>query len=476
MSSRDPATIVQENFERKIYALYNDDAQPSAPMLPEFDRFEQHSGELARSFVGYHEAVCAGLFSAWRAAAEFATSASTMLHAQYCLLGASIQFGDARACRRDAEFCEFAVSLFVGWCQHWIGDGLSEAMRAPITASHLDDSAIADALEVALRTVIHPSWWLREPALVDAIRPTILIASPITRVGEVRYSATKKLTHQIAAELERSGYLVETPSDFVAPENREVLAPDEFATRAALHRAAIVILFADDGRIGTAITWTLAEELGIPTLILHGPQTDVRAARFPGLETREIVEYHYPDDAVRAVGEFVTVNRRAAMRRAAEIAAYRTLSVDHISVALMSIDPLAFEDSTVSYMFAKFYVADPVNWFQARRGVAVEILRVLQLSGDPSGDIGSASPADAHSGRHGEKVLDKGGGREPLLDDFDGLLQLAEENGWMAGDIYQAWELHIRKLELEDVSQRPINTMTYDAWRAFLRGKGWSMR
>lgn len=447
----------------KVYG--NLDAE-HPPVLPGFEDQHLDAAALARTLLGYRDACAAGLLSVWRAAAEMLGPVCVGLHRERCLANRTPQLHERNGCGREVQCARLILVLFARLCDHWVDGDIGDAVETPLTAPFATESDIIDALEAALRVSLHPPWLSREPIPVSDRLPIVHIASPITRVSRGQYNATQHLTQQLRRELESHGYLVETPSDYVTPANRQHVPADEMLTLTALHRSSLLIVFADGGGFGTAMTWTLAAELGIPALVLHGPGTDVRAARFDGkLFRRTVHEFNSPDQALRAVGDFVAANAAIARRRTWRLAGYRDLDVTSLSHSLLAIDPIAFDGSAVTWEAALMYTNDPVNWFQARPEIVHEILRVL----------GIADKADRVRVEPAHSTAPPPVSHVPSIDDLGGLLTLAEEHGWGPRTIGDALDVLRREVEVTGLSKRPITTMTYDAWVATLKLKGWDV-
>lgn len=476
-------TTVVGYLDKVLDNVYGD-LDGAAPRLPGFEEPSTETKALAVSLLGYRDACAAGLLSVWRAAAEFVGSTSPRLHMQRCRVGAATSRARP-SCLREVSFAGHVVAILARMCDHWWDGDLADALATPILAQRASDAAVADALEANLRVTLHPPWLSRTPLIISERMPTVHIASPITKVGREQYAATRSLTRQLRAELERHDYLVESPSDFVSPDNRHAVPTDEMLTLSALHRASLVIVFADGGGHGTATTWTLAAELGIATLVLHRPDTEVGAARFDGrIFSRTVSAYRTPDEAVRAVGDFIAANAFVARRRTARLAAFRDMDVSHLTRALSAIDPIAFDDSFVTWEAAMMYLSDPVNWFQARPEIAGEIRRVLGARhGVDTGMRTAVAPtydaqpivAEARPQAPISTAAAATGPRaeEPAGHGLLGLLILAEEQGWPPETVSHAWELYRTEPQMTGLSARPVTTMTYDAWVALLRLKGW---
>jgi len=137
------------------------------------------------------------------------------------------------------------------------------------------------------------------------------------------------------------------------------------------------------------------------------------------------------------------------------------MDITHLERALRSVDPIAFDGSTVTWEAARMYVTDPVNWFQARPEVAKEVTRVL---GAPA----LSAVADV-------KGIDHVAGPIPEGNSLFGLLTLAEEKGWPPEVVVEAWDVFRNVVEVGEVSARPVTVMNYDAWIALLTRKGWTL-
>lgn len=448
-------TVIAETYD-------NHSPRDNTPTLPFGSGAEEvfDGGVLAARIRGVIDAAEAGAVTVWRGAAILIGWASTTAHRQFCLGGRSkVRASDKHGCLREVTLAMYLLQYYAPKLHHWIAESAPDCLMAPLdTQAGSDLQGLTDALESELKQGIFPDWNTRELLPVDSRYPIIQIASAITHVSPDTYDEVRRVAVKLQDSLEERDFIVEVPSDYVHVSRRTLVECQEFKTRGGLYQASALIVFADGGGMGTAVTWAIAEECGIPALLLHHPGVDVSAARFGALKNREVAEYSDYESAHEVVFRFLDSKEQGIRARARRLARLRTeLDISHLQHRFQTIDPLAFEVSTISYEMAMFMLADPIRWGQARPFVTEEISRVLGFSAG----VSSAT----------ERTED----RTDLFRAFVGLQNLTEVHALTQAQALDAWQAFLSDVGAKGVSHRDARDWNYDQWLAFLRRRGWSL-
>lgn len=449
-------TVLEETYENH--------KTEEAPTLPLYrnDVGPLDGAGLARQMRGVIEAVESGVLTVWRGAAVLISWATVTAHRSFCLARNTVRPRSSikHGCMREVTLAMYILNYYAPKLHYWIAEGAPDFLVLPInTAAEADLQGLTDALESELKQGIFPDWKSRELLPLDPRYPIIQIATAITHVDPDTFEVIRRLAVHLQGALEQRDFIVEVPSDFVHVSQLKSVECQEFKTRGALYQASALIIFADGGGIGTATTWTIAEESGVPALLLHRPGFDISAARFGALKTREVAEYTDATSAMDAVFRFLSSKERGIRLRAQRLTSLRQMDIGPLQDRFNRIDPLAFEVSPISYEMAMFVLADPVRWGQARPFVTREILAVLGIDGEPL-------LASQH------RNLD----RRELLEAYVGLQNLAEVHGLTAPDQASAWRTFLDDVMAPGLSHRPTRKWDYDQWVALLRRSGWQLQ
>lgn len=461
MSTPDEAReFLMDTILAETYQGYRSNPNPTLPFDGSpGDAFDAAS--LARRTQGVIEAVEEGAVTVWRGAALLISWATAAAHRRFCIAKSLVPTSTVKhGCVREVRLAMYLLHYYTAKFKYWMADWAPDCLMSPLdTEASADLQGLTDALEAELKQSIFPDWKARELLPLDPRYPIIQIASAITHVDEDTFDAVRRVAVGLQRTLEQRDFIVEVPSDYVHESRRQWVECQEFKTRGGLYQASALIVFADGGGVGTATTWAIAEECGIPALLLHRPGVDLGAARFGALKTREVAEYTDEASAHDAVLRFLASKERGIRARAQWLAMLRDqVNLSELETRFRRIDPLAFEVSTISYEMAMFMLADPVRWGQARPFVTEEVSRVLGIDPEPS-----------FMPKSGQ--LDSTG----LIKAFVGLQNVAEVHGLTAQQQADAWQALLTDVAAKGVSHRDTTEWNFDQWVGFLRRAGWSL-
>lgn len=151
-----------------------------------------------------------------------------------------------------------------------------------------------------------------------------------------------------------------------------------------MHHASWIIHYTHGGRFGTAQSIALAEDLGIPSLILNHTDADVtRSTRVPGGWTRrQTVKSVNAEQDLRSTKDFVERFRRPISERNKALCTFDATRV-HMppppASARAGIEPRIFDISWVPLERVHALLEDPVAWIQSPLLVLYEISTKLGL-------------------------------------------------------------------------------------------------
>lgn len=262
------------------------------------------------------------------------------------------------------------------------GDGVPASFVDAMRAEGLSEIEIVGSLDATIKPLLHASADDRELLRVVAAKPIVQVNTPISEVGAGEYVAMRRLAQTAAAEVAGHGQLqCEVTSDFVTPADRDDRTElDEELVRAAIYRSSAMITFTQYGRFGTAIAWTLAEELLMPVLVLSHESEPADAARFRStLGGRSLERYSSAEEAATRVRHFLGQNMAAIAERSRRLARYQQVGMGDVTERFARIEVSAFDASPLSFEKARFFVSDPIHWFQGPAASISEIRRVLGI-------------------------------------------------------------------------------------------------
>lgn len=361
----------------------------------------------------------AQIITGTRALARIAAYVSATLHDLLCNDRPPTPL---RCCSRDVHAVSDLVNL-TAWPHLGVelDTPLSDvAHEALITAPGREAEVEAD-LESIFQSITHPDWRSREPLTLEIDRPIIQINSAITHVTPPEYHRIRTMAIRLRDHLTLLGYKVEVTSDYAAPHAQPTCAPNESLTRAGIYRSSGVISIVDHGRIGTATTLAIADELLIPTLVLYQDARDISAARYPGGFSRRSTHRYDTQDAPESlVGEYLTSMRSLIAKRHRDVIGWSHIDLGNLASRFDALDPQVFERTAVTHDRARFFVSDPVLWSQCPPATKNEIEAILGTahtvptdSPNPSGRPSDASPTSISSlfiaAEHSEWPYDKVG-------------------------------------------------------------------
>jgi hypothetical protein len=268
-----------------------------------------------------------------------------------------------------------------------------------LTASGMDEMQIEDALEALFQRITHPGWGSRELLPITPEKPIIQINSAISDVTPDEYFRLRGVSLAIGNYFVARGYRTEITSDYAAPRASPTCAPDEFLTRAAIFRASGIVTIADHGRLGTATTLTIAEDLLIPALVLYQDPVDIGSARYPGGFSRRMARgYGTHRDAIAAAEDYLDTMGDYVANRNAKLNTWRAEDISEIRNRFLNTDVALFDASPVIYQRARFFTSDPILWTQCPPATRTEILRVLGLAGPATPQPERRLAAEASTG------------------------------------------------------------------------------
>lgn len=328
-------------------------------------------------------------------------------------------------CETDMRFAASMTVIMASWLietpmvQPPLGL-ISEVMR-------IDDRAVRrDRLEVAFRDVLAPPHAVRKLPTIEHDRWNVQINTAITRPGNDAYFARRSTAKALEQALTVDGRAVEVTSDWAHPAARD-RAPLDEAVDGAIYRTTAMIVFSDDGAIGTGDTIRLAASLALPTLVLRRPSaTPLQGRRDGRLALRRVRVYVSDEDALTHAREFLEGYGAQIAARHANLLDWSTQAHElaWIARAVEGLDSAIFETARVTRDAATFFASDPVYWYQAGHPIRQEVLRLVS----PGRLASQQSIAKRLPGAPGADGADAAVHRERIS--MRNLLAAAEVYGW----------------------------------------------
>lgn len=289
--------------------------------------------------------------------------------------------GLAFACSKDARVAhDVLVSVGARFLHVEFSDGVTDTCERSLLQRGLTDHELAGSLEATLCDGIRPLWDRREPPRLSEHCKIFQMNTAISKVT-TEFEELRQLGLQARKRLSTPKLHFDVTSDFARPESRYTKLVDGGAVRSAILHAAGMAVVTRYGRFGTAMSWTRAEDLLMPVLVLnHASELD-RVARYPGeLAFRTTMTYDAMDDAIDRIAEFLSQNEERLERRQRMLLDYASRDISAIQRRLNEADVATFDNSVLPWELVRFHTDSPVHWFQAAPEHRNEILLRLGLA------------------------------------------------------------------------------------------------
>lgn len=395
--------------------------------------------------------------------AGVAVEIARTLHDEICTPRCNATRADVIACQRDATVARDAlVFLAARFLDIEFCDQVPERCARTLVQAQLPEPDIRRSIDGVIATGVRRLWDRRpKPQVIPGV-PAVQVNTAISDVDEDDYKQLRTTALAISDTLTKPIVRFDVTSDYARPDARYSKLVDEGAVRSAIMHAAAMVVFADHGRFGTAMTWTRGEDLLMPVLVLSREVGDTTVARYPGtLALRTVATYDTDHDAVERVRSFLKASAGYIQQRQDELLGYATRDISDLQERMNRVDISAFDSSLIPWELARFYLDSPVHWFQAPDAHREEIERRLGCA--RSATVDHRAPAYV--------------GASPTLgmsvEDYDtsirNLTRYAEIEGLTYARFDQLREVFRAEQEVAlEVSSRPAPYVVAD-WRALDR-------
>lgn len=305
-----------------------------------------------------------------------------LLHSQHC-----DESTTSGPCIRERKSVgDLLVSLAPILCDSEIDGPVFDDALLKLIGSTRGEGARRRLLADHLFTLSRPRHNIRQLRPVSAGRPILQFDTAISDIPDEEYKRLKLLTRELEADFSAQ-FEVECPNELVNPSLQ--IPADEFLTRSAICRAAVVVVFTEHGRIGTGRTLEIATQVGAPLLELAYSSTDssIRATsawRFDGAFSMPALTYSTPAEAHEIVREFLLQQDLAIYCRAAKIAAWQD-EPSPIAEAVQAASKVWPSNSVIPHAQALWRV-QPIHWQQTPDNVQkliIEIVKSLPVGPQP---------------------------------------------------------------------------------------------